>query len=123
MPRPVDGRNAITPESLKYLSDRFVKKSVKIRHLMYFAPIQRIAGVEMTGIATHQFLTQSLEDLNHDRQILIMDNWNASMGLEYDRVLSIAKKTFKQKTAKMAQEIPMEEGDLLVKLQKAKAEA
>ena len=52
-----------------------------------------------------------------------MDNWNASMGLEYDRVLSIAKKTFKQKTAKMAQEIPMEEGDLLVKLQKAKAEA
>ena len=67
MPRPIDGRSSITPDSLQQLSDKFIKKSLKIRNVIYFAPIQRIAGVEMTGISTHAFLSKSLEDLNKDR--------------------------------------------------------
>ena len=41
----------------------------------------------MTGITTQLFLEKSLEDLNKDRQVLVMENWSTAIGSEYDRVL------------------------------------
>jgi len=41
----------------------------------------------MTGITTALFLELALEDLNRDKQILVMENWSTAIGSEYGRVL------------------------------------
>jgi hypothetical protein len=80
-PRPTLGSGPITEKSLASSSNpKFVSKCLKLRNLLYFTPIKRLYGIELTGTTAGAFVKQYVDDINEHGKSNVKTSWNSVVG-------------------------------------------